>query len=204
MPTAATRPVGVILAGGLARRMGGGDKSLRQLAGKPILAHVIDRVGPQVSRLILNANGDPARFATWMLPVVPDPLPDFPGPLAGVLAGMRWAAEHMPDAADVVTIPGDTPFLPPDLVERLTAQRERKAIACAASGGRVHPVVALWPIRLANDLGEALGSGARKILAWAEGHGLAEVEFAASPVDPFFNVNNPEDLATAERFAAEL
>lgn len=200
----ARRPIGVILAGGLARRMGGGDKPLRQLAGKPILAHVIERIGPQVSQLILNANGDLARFATWMLPVVPDPLPDFPGPLAGVLAGMRWAAEHTPEAADVVTVPGDTPFLPRDLVERLVAGRERKAIACAASGGRVHPVVGLWPVRFADDLAQALGSGTRKILAWAEGHGLAEVEFTTAPVDPFLNVNNPEDLAIAERFAAEF
>jgi molybdenum cofactor guanylyltransferase len=200
----AVKPVGVILAGGLARRMGGGDKPLRHLAGKPILAHVMERIRPQVARLILNANGDPARFASWGLPVVADPMPDFPGPLAGVLAGMRWAAANAPEAADILTIPGDTPFLPRDLVERLVAGRSQQPIACARSGDRIHPVIALWPVRLADDLAQALTSGTRKILAWAEGHGLASVVFDTRPVDPFFNVNHPEDLAAAAQFATEL
>ena len=152
-------PVAVLLAGGLARRMGGGDKPLRLLGGRPLLDHVLDRIRPQVRAVALNANGDPARFAAWGLPVLPDPLPGNPGPLAGVLAGMRWAASV--GAAYVLSVPTDTPFLPSDLVERLDAARRLAGvpIACAASGGPTHPVVALWPVSTRRRAGGGAGGG---------------------------------------------
>ena len=193
------RPVAVLLAGGLARRMGGGDKPLRTLAGRPLLDHVLDRLRPQVRAIALNANGDPARFAAWTLPVIADTLADNPGPLAGVLAGMRWAASM--GAADMVSVPTDTPFLPRDLVTRLAAARHAAAvpIACAASGGRTHPVAALWPVALADALEAALAGGMRRIDRWTAEHGVAVAAFDEGPFDPFFNVNSPEDLAEAER-----
>lgn len=197
--------IGVLLAGGLARRMGGGDKSLRRLGGRPILKHVIERARPQVETLILNANGDPARFAAFGLPVVADTIEGFAGPLAGILAGVDWAAEHRPQARWVVSIATDTPFLPGDLVARLLAAVEAEGadLACAASSGRSHPVFGLWPVRLAADLRRALvEEGLRKIDAWTARYRLATVSFAASPVDPFFNANTPEDLETAERLLA--
>lgn len=192
-------PVGVLLAGGLARRMGGGDKPLLQLAGRPLLAHAAAALAPQCAALVLNANGDPARFAAFGLPVVADTLPGYCGPLAGILAGMRWAASHHPDAADILTAAADTPFLPPDLAARLAAARGAAPIACARSAGRAHPTVALWKVALADRLEAALRAGDRGVLAWATGQGLALVDFAAAPRDPFFNVNTPEDLARAER-----
>ena len=192
------RPVAVLLAGGLARRMGGGDKPLRTLAGRPLLDYVLDRVRPQVRAMALNANGDPARFAAWGLPVLADTLADNPGPLAGVLAGMRWAAST--GAADVVSVPTDTPFLPADLVDRLLAARLAAGvpIACAASLGRMHPVVALWPVALADALEAALRGGMRKIDRWTAGQGVTAAEFAAEMGDPFFNANSLEDLAEAD------
>jgi molybdenum cofactor guanylyltransferase len=196
-----TRPVAVLLAGGLARRMGGGDKPLRLLHGRTLLDHAIGRIRPQVCALVLNANGDPARFRPWGLPVVSDPLPDFPGPLAGVLAGMRWAAAHHPAVADILSVPTDTPFLPADLVPRLQAARAGTPdmIACAASRGRTHPVIALWPVVLADALEAALLAGTRKIDAWTAQYGVAQAAFDDTQDDPFFNVNRPEDLAEAER-----
>ncbi len=193
--------VAVLLAGGLARRMGGGDKPLRRLAGRPLLDHVIDRARPQVRALVLNANGDPARFAAWGLPVVADTVPDHPGPLAGVLAGMRWARRAHPGAACLLSLPTDTPFLPRDLVARLHAALAGDGaarIACAASGGRVHPVVALWPVALADRLEADVRAGARRVFEWAARHGIAEAEFDAADGDPFYNVNVAEDLAAAE------
>jgi molybdopterin-guanine dinucleotide biosynthesis protein A len=200
------RPVAVLLAGGLARRMGGGDKALRTLAGRPLLDYVIERIRPQVSAMVLNANGEAARFAAWGLPVVADPLPDFPGPLAGVLAGMRWAAARRAAARGTLTllsVPTDTPFLPVDLVERLEAARAAAGvpIACAASGRRTHPVAALWPVALADALEAALRAGERKIDAWTARYGVAEAAFDDAAGDPFFNVNRPEELAEAERLA---
>jgi molybdopterin-guanine dinucleotide biosynthesis protein A len=188
----------VLLAGGLGRRIGGGDKPLRSLAGRPLLDHVLDRMRPQVGALVLSANGDPARFAAWGLEVVADPLPDYPGPLAGVLAGMRWAAAR--GFSDIVSVPTDTPFLPPDLVARLAAGREAAGLplACASSLGRTHPVVGLWRVALAEELEAALRAGMRRIDRWTAGQGIVAVTFAAPP-DPFFNVNSPEDLAEAER-----
>jgi len=193
---------GVVLAGGLSRRMGGGDKSLKLLAGRPILAHIVERARPQVAALALNANGDAARFAAFGLPVVPDSVPDFAGPLAGVLAGLDWAAERVPGATHVASFAGDAPFLPRDLVARLAAPvaQGRHALACAASAGRAHPVFGLWPVALRAALRRAVAEeGIRKVDAWTARYDLVTVEFATVPIDPFFNANRPDDLAEAER-----
>lgn len=188
---------GVILAGGLARRMGGGDKSLRVLGGRTILSHVIDRLAPQVSDMALNANGDASRFAPHGLPVLPDPVGEFPGPLAGVLAGLDWAAERGTDA--IVTVAADTPFFPGTLAADLqaAARAERQPIALAATDGR-HPTFGLWPTSLREDLRAALRDGVRKVVQWTDAHGAATATFAAEPFDPFFNINTPEDLTRAE------
>lgn len=198
--------VGVLLAGGRARRMGGGDKCLRSLGGRSILARVIERAAPQVGALVLNVNGDPARFASFGLPTVADPLPGHAGPLAGVLAGMRWTGEHRPDVRWIATVPTDTPFLPLDLVARLQEARARLGapLACAASGGRTHPVVGLWDTKLADTLERAMRlEEMRKIDRWTARFEVAVVDFEAEPVDPFFNTNRPEDLAEAERLSSE-
>jgi molybdopterin-guanine dinucleotide biosynthesis protein A len=195
------KTLGVLLAGGLARRMGGGDKPLRPIAGRTILERVVSRFAPQCDGLILNANGDPARFAALGLPVVPDSVPDFAGPLAGILAALEWCAEHHPDIATVASVAADTPFLPRDFVSRLHAAREAAGtpLACAESGGQPHPVNGLWPVALRNDLREALvAEGLRKIDRWTARHGIAHATWSAEPYDPFFNVNTPEDLAAAE------
>lgn len=196
---------GVIVAGGRATRMGGGDKCLRPVAGRPLLAHVIDRLAPQVAGLALNANGDPARFAGLGLPVLPDGVAGFPGPLAGVLAGLDWAAAQ--GAPAVVTAAGDTPFLPPDLVARLRAAAGPSGLAVAASpdeGGRLrrHPLFGLWPVALRADLRAALAAGQRRAGLWAERQGAGLAVFESRPFDPFFNVNTPGDLAAAEALAA--
>ena len=201
-PGAADGVAGVLLAGGRATRMGGGDKSLHSLAGRPILAHVIERVRPQVSVLLLNANGDPARFQGFGLPVEGDVIEDFAGPLAGILTGLEWAGAHVPGCRWVASFPTDAPFLPEDLVRRMVAAvgAEDAHIGCAASGGRTHPVVALWPVGLAGDLRRAMTEdGVRKIDRWTARYRVAYVEYAAEPVDPFFNVNRPGDLERAER-----
>ena len=192
---------GVVLAGGLSRRMGGGDKGLKLLAGRPILAHIIERAAPQVAALALNANGDAARFAAFGLPVVADSVPDFAGPLAGVLAGLDWAAAHVPGATHVASFAGDAPFLPRDLVARLAAAlAQGHALACAASAGRAHPVFGLWPLALRQMLRRAVAEeGVRKVDAWTARYDLVTVEFATAPIDPFFNANQPADLAEAER-----
>ncbi|MFN3447825.1 MAG: molybdenum cofactor guanylyltransferase MobA [Roseococcus sp.] len=186
---------GVVLAGGLARRMGGGDKPLRLLGGRPMLDHVLARLAPQVAAVALNANGEAARFAAYGLPVWPDTLPGHPGPLAGILAAME--ASPLPW---VVTVPGDCPFLPADLVARLHAAREAAGtpLACAASGGFAHPPIALWPAALAEDLRAAIAAGERKIDRWTARHGVAQAEWPIAPHDPFFNANTPEELAEAE------
>jgi molybdopterin-guanine dinucleotide biosynthesis protein A len=199
------KPLGVVLAGGLARRMGGGDKARLRIGGRTIIERVLARLKPQCAALILNANGDPARFADTGLAVVPDSVPDFAGPLAGILAGLDWAATEAPDVADIVTVPGDCPFLPEDLVARLSAARTREGapLACARSGEWRHPVVGLWPVTLRGDLRQALvAEGMRKIEAWTARHGVAVADWPAVPVDPFFNINTPDDAAEAERIAA--
>ena len=196
---------GVLLAGGLSRRMGGGDKCLRRLGSTTILARVIARAAPQVEMLALNANGDPARFADYRLPVVADSIPDFAGPLAGVLAGLDWAAAASGEVTHVASFATDAPFLPADLVARLRAAVEREGadLACAASGGRAHPVFALWPVALRDELRRAMrDDGIRKVDAWTARYRLALVDYAAAPIDPFFNTNRPDDLAVAERLLA--
>jgi len=204
MTTEQPETIGVILAGGLARRMGGGDKPMREIGGRAILDHVVERFSPQCDALILNANGDPARFAAFGLPVVADTVAGNPGPLAGVLAALDWAAEHRPQARWVVSVAGDCPFLPRDLVGRLHEARLRgnAALAVAASARRSHPVVGLWQVALRGDLRHALvEEDMRKIDRWTARHPLATVEWPAEPVDPFFNANTVEDLAEAERLA---
>ena len=204
------RVAGVLLAGGLSRRMGGGDKCLRPLGGRAILARVIERARPQVRALALNANGDPARFAAFGLPVVADPVEEFAGPLAGVLAGFEWARASRPLCPWLASFATDAPFVPGDLVRRLMAAVEagRARMACAASGGRAHPVFGLWPVALADELRRALvEEQVRKVDVWTARFRLVEVEFpfletAAGPLDPFFNANRPEDLAEAEAMLA--
>ncbi|HXP32314.1 MAG TPA: molybdenum cofactor guanylyltransferase MobA [Stellaceae bacterium] len=198
---------GVLLAGGLARRMGGGDKGMRLLGGRPILDWVIERARPQVAALALNANGDPSRFAAWHLPLIADGVPGFAGPLAGVLAALDWVAAAMESATHVASFATDAPFLPRDLVAGLAAAVADGGydLACAASEGRNHPVFGLWPVALRHDLRRALAEeGLRKVELWAARYRLAVVAFPAAPVDPFFNVNEPADLAAAERLLAAL
>ena len=198
-----TTTCGLVLAGGLARRMGGGDKSLRLLAGRPILAHVIDRMRGQCDDLLLSANGDPTRFAAFGLPVVADTVPGFAGPLAGILAGFDWLAEHRPDTAWLLSAAADTPFIPRDLAPRLQEARAAAGLplACAASAGQAHHAIGLWPVSLREDLRRALAAGERKLGRWTQAHGVAVAEWAVEPLDPFFNVNTPEDLREAERLA---
>lgn len=198
--------LGLVLAGGQARRMGGGDKALLTIGGTTILQRVLDRLLPQCTKIVLNANGDPARFATTGLPVVADNVPGFAGPLAGILAGLDWAAAKAPELAWIVSVPGDCPFLPRDLVARLHQARTQAGthLACAKSGDWRHPVVALWPVRLRHDLRRALvDEDLRKIEVWTARHGVAVAEWPDSPVDPFFNVNTPEDAVKAGTIAAQ-
>jgi molybdenum cofactor guanylyltransferase len=199
------KTLGVLLAGGLARRMGGGDKPLRRIGGRTILERVLERFAPQCDGLILNANGDPARFADLQMPVVADTVAGFAGPLAGILAALEWAQEHRPDCEWVASVAADTPFLPRDLVAQLHEARTTAnlPLACASSGGRAHPVNALWPVALASDLRNALTvEDLRKIDRWTARHGIAHVEWPAEPVDPFFNANTPDDIAEAEEMLA--
>ncbi len=206
MKTDYPETLGLVLAGGLARRMGGGDKALLKIGNETILDRVLARFGPQCERVILNANGNPARFAQFGLPVVPDDIPDFAGPLAGILAGLDWAAKNEPGIEWIASVPGDCPFVPRDLVLSLHAAREKTAspLACAKSGDWRHPVAGLWPVGLRADLRRALmDEGLHKIEVWTGRHGVAIAEWADRPVDPFFNVNRPEDLAEAGRIAAQ-
>ncbi len=208
-----SNPLGVILAGGLATRMGGGDKGLLQIGGKSLLSHVIGRLSPQVDGIALNANGDPARFTDLNLPILSDTIEGFAGPLAGVLAGLDWAAKQGADS--IVTAAADTPFFPLDLVARLTQVAEGQAHPLvlattprtgdeslkSGGGKRVnrHPTFGLWPVALRNDLRAALNDGLRKVVLWTDKHDGREALFPADPFDPFFNVNTPEDLAQAEK-----
>ena len=210
------QPLGVILAGGLATRMGGGDKGLLEIGGAPLLQRVIDRLEPQVAGVALNANGDPDRFESYGLPVLPDSIAGFPGPLAGVLAGLDWAAEQGADS--IVTVAADTPFFPCDLVPQLLLAAEDAphplALACTPRSGEEalksgggkrlnrHPTFGLWPVGLADDLRAALEDGLRKVVLWTDRHGAGEALFPAEPFDPFFNVNTPEDLARARELAS--
>lgn len=197
------QPLGVILAGGLARRMGGGDKGLLRLGEQPLLRHVIDRLEPQVADMALNANGDAARFRGYGLPVQADSIDGFVGPLAGVLAGLDWAAEKGADS--IVTAAADTPFFPLDLVPQLILAGEGMqtplvlAATPDAERGRVrHPTFGLWPVALRDDLRTALNGGLRKVVMWTDQHNGREALFPVHGFDPFFNVNTPEDLAQAQ------
>jgi molybdenum cofactor guanylyltransferase len=198
---------GLVLAGGLARRMGGGDKALLEIGGVTILDRVLATLSAQTVGIAINANGDPKRFADTGLPVVPDSVPDFVGPLAGLLAGLDWLAGKSNGVEWMLSVPGDCPFLPDDLVERLHAARRKMGagvpLACARSGERRHPVVGLWPIALREDLRHALiKEDLRKIELFAARHGVAVADWPDQPIDPFFNVNTPEDAAQAERLVA--
>ena len=196
---------GVLLAGGLARRMGGGDKPMRQIAGRTILERVIARLQPQCDGLILNANGDPARFKGYGLPVIADGVADFPGPLAGILAALDWAAANRPGVKWILSAAADCPFLPRDLVARLHLARadENAELAVAASDGQSHPVIGLWSVGLREDLRHALVvEDIRKIYRWTARYPLATVEWPVQTLDPFFNANTMDDIAAAERLAA--
>jgi molybdopterin-guanine dinucleotide biosynthesis protein A len=201
-----TGPVlGVLLAGGLARRMGGGDKPLKTLAGRTILDHVIERLAPQCAGLIINANGDPERFMRWQLPVAADGVDGFAGPLAGILAGLDWAAVHRPAITHVVSVAADTPFIPRDLVKRFVADMATSGaeLAVAASGGWSHPVIGLWPVTVRQALHHALAvEHERKIDRFTARYRLATCTWQTDPVDPFFNANEPADLAEAEGLIA--
>jgi molybdenum cofactor guanylyltransferase len=198
--------LGLVLAGGLARRMGGGDKARIKIGGVTILQRVLACLTPQCENIIINANGDPSRFADTGLPVVADSVPDFAGPLAGILAGLDWMAANTPQTEWMVSVPGDCPFLPNDLVARLHQARLAAAtpLACARSGEWRHPVVALWPVTLREDLRRALvDEDLHKIEIWTTRHGVAIADWPGEPVDPFFNVNTPEDAARAEALATQ-
>jgi molybdenum cofactor guanylyltransferase len=196
---------GVLLAGGLARRMGGGDKPMRQIAGRTILDRVIARLAPQCDGLIINANGDPARFAAFGLPVVADSVADFPGPLAGILAALDWAAANRPEVSLVLSAAADCPFLPRDLVARLyqALVAENAQLAVAASDGQSHPVIGLWSVSLRDELRHSLVvEDIRKIDRWTARYRLATVAWPTTPLDPFFNANTMDDIAEADRLAA--
>jgi molybdopterin-guanine dinucleotide biosynthesis protein A len=203
--------IGVLLAGGQSRRMGGGDKCLMELAGRPLLSHVVERLEPQTSTLVLNANGDLERFSKFNLPTIADPVEGFAGPLAGVLAGYTWARDNAPDVRWIVTAATDTPFFPEDLVVKLLEETQGRypTIALAKSGERMHPVFGLWPTDLADDLHEALENGTRKVLDWTDRHTTVtatfpEAQIGGATIDPFFNANKPDDLAHAESVLAEI
>jgi molybdopterin-guanine dinucleotide biosynthesis protein A len=201
------KTLGLILAGGLARRLGGGDKPLTAIGGRSILERALERMTPQCGGIVVNANGDPARFAGTGVPVVPDDVEGFVGPLAGILAGLDWAAANAPGVRYIASVPGDCPFLPKNLVARLHEARAAadRPLACAKSGDWRHPVVALWRVDLRVDLRHALvEEGLRKIEVWTARHGVALAEWPDKPVDPFFNVNTPEDVAAAIQLAQQF
>ncbi len=213
MIDARTSTVGLLLAGGRSSRMAsafagatGGDKGLLDLEGVPMMAHVIARLAPQVEQMVINANGDPTRFASFGLPVVADSIEGYAGPLAGILAGLQWAKTNAPQATHVASVSTDAPFVPSNLIERLTAALTARhaGIPLAASGGELHPVIGLWPVALADDLEAALTSGTRKVLKWTDTHGTLPVEFpfedyGGTRVDPFFNANTPDELDQARK-----
>ena len=207
MGTGPSEIVGLLLAGGLARRMGGGDKALRQLGGRSVLQRIIDTISPQVSTLLLNANGDPERFSGYGLPVIPDVIDGFAGPLAGVLTGLEWMAENAPNSPWLLTVPSDAPFMPDDLVSTMKTEMDRRGgeMACATTNGRTHPVVGLWPVALKDKLRKAMvEEDMRKIDLWTARFKIVHVAFSSDPVDPFFNANRPEDFERAEEFLAKL
>ncbi len=188
------QPMGVILAGGLATRMGGGDKCLLPIGGRPLLSHVLDRIAPQVDQIILNANGDASRFSNFNLPVEGDQFDGFAGPLSGVLTGLEWAAAQ--DGTHIVTVAADTPFFPCDLVPQLLLNANDAGLCLAKSPSGMQPTFGLWPVALRDDLRAALENGVRKVLRWTDDHAAGVAEFSDDTA--FFNVNTPDDLRTAE------
>jgi molybdopterin-guanine dinucleotide biosynthesis protein A len=199
------RVFGILLAGGLARRMGGGDKGLKMIGGQSILSRIISIMTPQCAGLVVNANGEVERLAGLGFPIVPDDVPGFAGPLAGILAGLDWIAAHRAECTYAISIPTDTPFLPVDLVTRLEEARAKAGadIACATSGGSTHPVIALWPVALRHDLRHALiDEDIRKIDRFTQRSKLAYADWPVEPYDPFFNANEPQDIAAAEKILA--
>ena len=205
MTTERPATCGLILAGGLARRMGGGDKALVGIGGQSIMERALARLTPQCAGIVINANGDPARFSRFGHAVVGDDVAGFAGPLAGILAGLDFVARQAPAVVWIASVPGDCPFLPRDLVVRLHAARtaQRAPLACAGSGEWRHPVIGLWPAALRDDLRRAVvAESLRKIEMWTARHGVALADWQPEPVDPFFNVNTPEDAAQAQHFAA--
>ena len=199
--------IATVLAGGLARRMGGRSKGMLELGGRSLFDHVIARLRPQVRMIILNTNDAEPRLAPAGFSVAPDMLPGRPGPLAGVLAGLDWAFANVPGLNWIVTVPTDTPFLPNDLVKRLfeVVTASGADMACAASAGRRHPVVGLWPVCLRNDLRDALiREGVRKIDAWTGRYRVVEASFNDQPFNPFFNINTPHDLEEARALLARF
>jgi molybdopterin-guanine dinucleotide biosynthesis protein A len=205
-PASPEKTIGILLAGGRAMRMGGGDKGLKLVGGMPILARIISRLQPQCESLILNANGDADRFAAFGLATFADNVPDFPGPLAGILAGLDFIATYNPETRWALSIATDTPFLPDDLVRRLHASRTcDDMFACARSGTRLHPTIALWPVVLRHDLRRALiNEDLRKVEAFISRYRVAYAEWNTEPFDPFFNANRPQDLVEAETIAATI
>ncbi len=195
---------GVILAGGLSRRMGGTDKAMVALDGVALVTHARNRLAPQVARIVVSANGDHSRFEPFCLPVIGDAVPSHAGPLAGIHSAFGWARENLPGATHVLSVAADTPFFPADLAKRLgDAASDPQALAVAESGGRVHPVFGLWPLTLEQDLEEWLAAGNRKVMDFVTRHRGQEVAFppiqaSAETVDPFFNINTPEDLDRAQ------
>jgi len=198
--------VGVILAGGLARRMGGGDKSMLKLGGRRILDYVIESAQNQLDTVIINANGDPDRFAEFNLPVQADIVPDFAGPLAGVVSAMAWVTQNQPNATHIITLAADTPFFPADYVTRMLElmQLKHQRLACASYQGRTQPVFGLWPVDLFDDLYKALvEDDMRKVDRFTTPYGVADVPFDELISNPFFNVNKPEDIDLGEQQLAK-
>jgi molybdopterin-guanine dinucleotide biosynthesis protein A len=206
-PPNVSKIVGVILAGGQSRRFGGGDKFLKTLNGTPLIDHVVERVRSQTDGLIINSNSEAVLFESFDLPVVADTIQGYAGPLAGILTGMEWVKENAPAHEWMITFPSDGPFIPLDCAQKmlLCAESDKVEIVCAASGGRTHPVCALWHIDLAQDLRRAMQEEEmRKIDLWTARHKLSVLEFSDQPHDPFFNINRPEDLARAEQIFQDL
>jgi molybdopterin-guanine dinucleotide biosynthesis protein A len=191
----------VILAGGRALRMGGVDKAFLELGGKTLIERAIVRAAPQTAELVINANGDPARFAAFGWPVIEDRIGGFLGPLAGILSGFEWMRANRPNARWLASFACDCPFFPTDMVARLIAkaQRENALVALAASGDHHHPVFAVWSATLPVTSQSALrDQGLRKMDDFVAGFPSTRVVFPSEPVDPFFNINTPDDLVRAE------
>ena len=196
-----SRIAGLVLAGGLATRMGGGQKALLKMGGTTLLARVLERLTPQVDQVAINANGDLGQYSAFGAPVLPDTLDDFPGPLAGVLAGMRWAERE--GCAHILSVAGDTPFFPKDLAARMRDAGGTIKMAATRDperGVMRQPTFAFWPVDLADDLEAALQGGLRKIVLWADRHGVETIVYDPDPFDPFFNLNTPGDIVTANGY----